>query len=570
MQDDSLSFPDVSRGQLDLAIGDLVDSARNVLATQGRLRALLRANQAVVERLELPVVLERIVESAVQLVDADYGALGVISPSGGLEQFINVGMSPEDAAAIGHLPEGHGLLGALIDDPRPIRLTHLADDPRAAGFPSHHPPMDSFLGVPVRVRDEVFGNLYLSNSARGEFSPEDEQLVTALAATAGIAIDNARLFAETKRRQAWSAASAEVTAAILSIEQSDPLATLAGQVLGLANADLVVVVVPTDDPAELVVSVARGLDQEAFTGRRYETGTTLAGSVLEGGQPRLINDRGSDSVALSDGRLVGPTMAIPLMAGGRAEGVLTVSRVQGGHLFTASDLEMAADFAGQASLALQFIKARSAQERMLVLEDRGRIARDLHDHVIQQLFGTGLELQSVAATLPPGTVADRVMQSVGNLDAAITQIRTVIFALSSPLAQNRDSIRHRLIDLASDAAPGLRHMPSVAFAGPVDLVVSGALTDDVLAVAREALANATRHAAASRTSVSLQVNDSAVVLAVVDDGRGMSDTGRRSGIANLEARAEARGGTFTIDSNSGGTRVTWTVPLPNMDGTPNA
>jgi signal transduction histidine kinase len=231
---------------------------------------------------------------------------------------------------------------------------------------------------------------------------------------------------------------------------------------------------------------------------------------------------------------------------------------------------MAADFAGQASLALQFIKARSAQERMLVLEDRGRIARDLHDHVIQQLFGTGLELQSVAATLPPGTVADRVMQSVGNLDAAITQIRTVIFALSSPLAQNRDSIRHRLIDLASDAAPGLRHMPSVAFAGPVDLVVSGALTDDVLAVAREALANATRHAAASRPSVRLKVNDSAVVLAVVDDGRGMSDTGRRSGIANLEARAEARGGTFTIDSNSGGTRVTWTVPLPNMDGTPNA
>lgn len=569
MQDESLSFPDVSRGQLDLAIGDLVDSARNVLATQGRLRALLRANQAVVERLELPVVLERIVESAVQLVGADYGALGVISPSGGLEQFINVGMPPEDAAAIGHLPEGHGLLGALIDDPRPIRLTHLADDPRSAGFPNHHPPMESFLGVPVRVRDEVFGNLYLSNSASGEFSPEDEQLVTSLAATAGVAIDNARLFAETKRRQAWSAASAEVTAAILSIEQSDPLATLASQVLGLADADLVVVVVPSDDPAELVVSVARGLDEAVLTGRRYDVATTLAGSVLEGGQPRLINDRGADSATLSDGRLVGPTMAIPLMAGGRAEGVLSVSRVQGGHLFTASDLEMAADFAGQASLALQIIKARSAQERMMVLEDRGRIARDLHDHVIQQLFGTGLELQSVAATLPPGTVADRVMQSVSNLDAAITQIRTVIFALSSPLAQGRDSIRHRLIDLASDAAPGLRHTPSVAFAGPVDLVVSGALTDDVLAVARESLANATRHAAASRTSVSLQVNDSAVVLAVVDDGRGMSDTARRSGLANLEARAEARGGTFTIDSDSGGTRVTWTVPLPNMDGTPN-
>lgn len=570
MQDDALSFPDLSRGELDRAIGDLVDRARDVLTIQSRLRALLRANQAVVERLELPVVLERIVQAAVQLVGASYGALGVISPSGGLEQFINVGIPPEDAKAIGHLPEGHGLLGAIIDDPRPIRLTNLATDPRSAGFPQNHPPMESFLGVPVRVRDEVYGNLYLTNSASGEFSPEDEQLVTALAATAGIAIDNARLFAETKRRQAWAAASAEVTAAILSTEQADPLATLASQVLGLAEADLVTVVVPSSDLTEVVVSVARGLDERRLAGQRFPANSTLAGSVLEGGQPRLVNDRASGQSALSDGRKLGPTMAIPLMSGGRAEGVLLVFRVEGGHRFATSDLEMAADFAGQASLALEIIKARSAQERMLVLEDRGRIARDLHDHVIQQLFGTGLELQSVAGSMPEGTLSDRVMQSVNNLDMAIAQIRTVIFALSSPEGQNRDSIRHRLIDLASDTAPALKHTPSVGFSGPVDLVVTGALTDDVLAVAREGLSNAARHAGASHTSMNLRVVDSLITLTIADDGGGMSGNGRRSGLANLEARASARGGTFAIDSDSDGTRITWTVPLPELEGASNA
>ncbi|HAM25798.1 MAG TPA: hypothetical protein DCP11_03615, partial [Microbacteriaceae bacterium] len=199
--DDSLTFPDEPRAELDRALSELVARAQEVLTTQGRLRALLRANQAVVEQLDLPVVLRRIVESAVGLVGAQYGALGVIAPQGGLEQFINVGMTPDEVTAIGHLPEGHGLLGALIDNPRPIRLQHLSEDPRAAGFPAEHPAMDSFLGVPVRVRDEVYGNLYLTNQSSGGFSKEDEELVTALAATAGFAIDNARLFAETRRRQ---------------------------------------------------------------------------------------------------------------------------------------------------------------------------------------------------------------------------------------------------------------------------------------------------------------------------------------------------------------------------------
>ena len=245
----SFTFPDDARGELDKALGDLMKRAQDVLATQGRLRALLRANQAVIEHIDLPVVLRRIVEAGVELVGAQYGALGVISPDGGLEQFIHVGMPDELAAQIGHLPEGHGLLGALIEDPHAIRIPELADDPRSAGFPAHHPPMHSFLGVPIRVRDEVYGNLYLSNQATGEFSDEDESLITALAATAGIAIENARLFAETHRRQAWAAASAEITAALLSSDEVDVVSTLATRVLTLAEADIVWVLQATDERA---------------------------------------------------------------------------------------------------------------------------------------------------------------------------------------------------------------------------------------------------------------------------------------------------------------------------------
>ena len=194
---------------MDEALGDLVARASDVLATQGRLCVLLKANQLISQQLDLTVVLRRIVETAIDLVDARYGALGVISPDGSLEQFIHVGMADDEVSGIGRLPEGHGLLGALIDDLQPIRLPQLADDERSMGFPEQHPQMESFLGVPIRVGDQVFGNLYLTNAASGEFSADDEELVTALASTVGFAIDNARLFERAKRRQAWLAASAE-------------------------------------------------------------------------------------------------------------------------------------------------------------------------------------------------------------------------------------------------------------------------------------------------------------------------------------------------------------------------
>ncbi len=564
---DSLNFPDESRSALDKALGEVVTRAQEVLTTQGRLRALLRANQAVVEQLDLPVVLKRIVKAAVELVGAQYGALGVVTPHGDLDQFITVGMGPDLVELIGHLPEGHGLLGALIDDPRPIRLQHLSDDERSAGFPAHHPPMDSFLGVPVKVRDEVFGSPSLTNQTSGQFRHEDEQLVTALAGTAGFAIENARLFAETQSRQAWSAATAEVTAALLSSEQSDPIAVVADRVAALAAADHVRVLLPTDDPTTLLVRVAKGDNADEVEGALIPSAGSIARSVLEGKNPRLVDgsEAGEADLRLSPGQRPGQVIAVPLLAGGRAQGVLVVARARGGARFTPADLDMVADFAGQASLAMELVSARSDRQRILLFEDRTRIARDLHDHVIQQLFAGGLELQSVAGSLPDGVAADRISQVITNLDAAIAQIRTVIFALSSRDGERSASVRHRIIDLATEFGGGLERTPTVTFAGAVDLVVTGALAEDVLAVVREGLANVAKHSEAKNASVTVAVEDGSVSVEIRDDGIGIAPNARRSGLANLESRAVQRGGTFSLDAGQVGTLLRWHIPLSTED-----
>ena len=558
------SFPDDSRGELDRALDDLMTRARDVLGTQGRLRALLKANQAVIEHIDLPVVLRRIVESALELVGAQYGALGVIAPDGALEQFINVGMSPELVTQIGHLPEGHGLLGALIADPHPIRIPRLSDDPRSVGFPAGHPPMDSFLGVPIRVRDDVYGNLYLSNQSSGEFSEEDEQLVTALAATAGIAIENARLFAETRRRQSWAAASAEITAALMSSDDSDVLSILAARVLTLSDADVVWVLQPTNDPEKMVVRTARGIDDARLQGQRLGTKNSLSASVVEGRQPRLIDNSSDFEVTLSGGRAIGPVMAVPMVSSGTVTGVLLVGRLRGAARFSRADLELAAGFAGQASVAMELTAARVDRQRVAMLEDRGRIARDLHDRVIQQLFATGLELQSIAGSASPD-LAERIALSVNSMDASISQIRTVIFALSVPTTDPHDTVRHSIINLANELAPRLARTPSVSFSGPVDLVITKDLAEDVVAVTREALVNVVKHASAEHTSIDLAVIDGEIRLEIVDDGHGAAGQSRRSGVSNLEQRALLRGGAFLFDSGEGGTRLSWRVPLEPAD-----
>ncbi|CAN5322307.1 two-component system sensor histidine kinase [soil metagenome] len=560
-QPSGLIFPDGPRSELDRVIAQLVDNAQQVLTTQGRLRSLLDASRSVADELELPVVLRKIIEAAVGLVGAKYGAIGVIAPDGSLEQFIHVGMPDELVAHIGHLPEGHGLLGALIDEQVPIRLDHLHDDPRSSGFPQGHPPMESFLGVPVRVRDEVYGNLYLSEALSGTFTEEDQQLVVALAGTAGAAIDHARLFDESRRRQRWSAASAEVMSALLADQIEDSLAILADRMAQLADADLVCVVLPAG-PEMMLIEVARGDLADRFQGTTFASAGTLAGRVYESGNP-VLSDL---EVASGEDPLlaVGAMMALPLSSSDERTGVLTVSRLPGGPRFTSADLDMAADFAAQASVALRLASGRGDRQRIAVLEDRGRIARDLHDHVIQRLFGAGLSLQAIAGSLPDAAAQARLLDQVAALDSAIVEIRTAIFTMTTQSDGARASVRHRIIDLLSETNELFTESPRLSFLGPVDLMVPQEMADDVVAVVREGLTNVARHAAAEHTTVSVAVADGDLAITIEDDGDGIDPDrqGVSSGTANLASRAELRGGRFELAANRPkGTVLTWTVPL---------
>lgn len=556
-------YGDVPRLDLDQLLAQLVDRAQDVIATQGRLRGLLRANRMIASDLGLPVVLQRIVEAARELAHARYAALGVLSPDGrGLEQFIHVGMDADTVAQIGHLPEGKGLLGALIDDPRPIRLADLHDDPRSTGFPDGHPAMSSFLGVPIRIRDQVFGNLYLTEHDNGGFTRDDLELVTALAATAATAIDNARLYDESRQRQQWLAASTEITRQLLSAQGEPPLRVIARRVHELADADVVTVVLPTADEQRLMIEVATGEQADQLTALSYPVEGSVAGVAIGAGRPVLLGDATrQDTYVIHMGQVspVGPMMALPLFGSQRTHGALLVGRSPGRHPFTDADLDMATTFAQHAAVALELADARADQQRMMLLEDRDRIARDLHDHVIQRLFAAGLTVQSSASALGEHRQAARLNDVVTDLDDTIHQIRTSIFELRGPL-DGSDTIRTRVVAVANELAPRLGFTPQVRFTGPIDVLVPDQVADDLLAVVREALTNTTRHAHASQVEVHITATPTQLTVDVLDDGDGPGDTTGRSGLANLHHRAQRHGGQLTTLDHDG-THLHWTISL---------
>ena len=559
-----LTFLDLPRLELDQLLAQLVDRAQEVMATQNRLRGLLRATQAVTSGLSLPVVLHRIADAARELVGARYAALGVLAPDGGLAEFVHVGMDDRQAVRIGHLPEGKGLLGALIEDPQPIRLARITDDSRSCGFPPAHPPMTSFLGVPIRIRDEVFGNLYLAESGRGEFTAEDEELIKALAATAATVIDNARLYEAARERGEWLQASASIARRLLSadLDEIESLRLIAEHSRAVAHADLVTVLLP-DDGENLRVEVAVGAAAEGVAGLRMPRAGSLSGRVFTTGTALRMaapDERADLQAAVPDALDAGPVLVVPLVGSHSTHGVLSVVRLRGRAAFTTEDLDMATGFANQASVALELARARADQQRAALLDERERIAADLHDHVIQRLFASGLSLQALAATLHPGGATDRVLTTVADLDATISQIRTAIFALQQPPQGTPRGRRARLLDVVTDVAPALGFEPAVRFSGLLDTLPDG-VADDLLAVLREALTNAARHAHATGVEVELTATADRLTLEVRDDGTGIGDTTRRSGLANLSHRAERHGGALTVGSGPAGTRLVWTVPF---------
>ena len=562
MNDSELSFPDQPRVELDQRLSDLVEAANQVLATQGRLRALLRANQMITAQLDLESVLRSIVEAARDLTGAQYAALGIVGDHGGLVRFIHAGMDEEDVRRIGDLPVGEGLLGALIRDRHPIRITDIGTDPRSVGFPAHHPEMRDFLGVPVPVRGKVYGNLYLTNHPDGAFTEEDEQLVRSLAATAGFAVENARLYRETWRRQEWAAASAEVTAQLLAGRDGDALAVVAERMRALAGADSAFVVLTGEDPDSFRVHDVEGADPTGVRGVSRPLKGSLVERVLEDGLPLRLDEQETREQRIPHTEAFGAILAVPLIGTERAFGAIVLTRMPERPAFDESDLEVASDFAGRASVALELQEARSEAERVMLFEDRGRIARDLHDRVIQQLFATGMQLQAVLGTLPPGRNAERVDAAVAGLDSSITQIRRIIFTLESTArSSQRATGRQRLFDLIEQVSRDLSIEPSVRVSGPVDAVLDGDLAEDVLAVVHEGVSNAVKHAAANDVVVAVTVDKRGVAVTVSNDGLPLADSGRRSGLGNIEERATRRSGTTSLTVQDGRTVLTWSVPL---------
>jgi signal transduction histidine kinase len=488
----------------------------------------------------------------------------VIGRHGELEQFIHVGMPPETIERIGHLPEGHGLLGALTSDPRPIRLADMSTDPRSSGFPEGHPPMRSFLGVPILVRGKVYGNLYLADRTGAEaFSEEDEELVVSLATTAGFAIENARLFRETERRRQWAAASAETTAQLLAGSPEGAVALITARLLELAAADSVFVgLLDSTDPDVVAWRAVEGADLNRIAGTRQPTAGTYTARLMRDGRPALLAEAEVHRLWGARAHGFGPVLAVPLAVSGRPIGLILVVRLSGSAEFTEADLDLVADFAGRVAFAFEIQAARAAQDRALLYEDRSRIARDLHDQAIQQLFGMGLQLQGVYGTLPAGRLAEIVDSTVTGLDSVIAHIRTIVFTLSDHRrGPASTSGRQAITDLIGTLEGRLGMEPTLTFVGPVDTVLGPDLLQDVLAVVTEAVMNGVKHGRAEHVEVLVKVQDDLLAVDVRNDGREFTSSGRRSGLANMEDRATGHGGALSIGTEAGRTRLVWTVPV---------
>ena len=518
-------------------LAEVQDRLQFVARSHSRVQELLDAFLSVATGLDLRGTLRRIAQSATDLVDARYGAVGVLAPDGGLSDFITVGIDDELRARMGALPAGKGVLGQLITHPHPLRVADLGTHPASAGFPPHHPPMTTFLGVPVLVRGEVFGNLYLTDKRDGEFTPEDEALLTALAGAAGIAIDNARLYEEAETRRRWLAAVSDVRAALLD-EQADGSAALqlvTDRVTELTDAHGAWLLVGPD-PADgrYLVSALSGAGVNDITGSRLLSADNPLLEAVESADGLVTLDLTGLGFRNPNGLLEwGPCFGMPLHTTDAGNAVLLGARTAGSAPFDASVGPHVAAFADQAAAALDMAARQRLARRFDVYQDRDRIARDLHDHVIQRIFAAGLSLQAALPRIADPDARRRVHSVVGQLDETVKDIRTTIFDLhTNDGADPAQSLRRRLLDIATETAGDLS--PTVRMSGAVDTLVTGELAADVEAVVREAISNAARHSGAANVVVTIDVQDEQVAIEVADDGRGIDSLIARSGLRNLE------------------------------------
>jgi signal transduction histidine kinase len=528
--------------------------------------ALLEAGLTLASELSLPIVLQRIVDIAAQVTDARYGALGVIGEQDELVDFITTGVSAKQRRAIGELPRGRGLLGLLIHEPRIVRIADIGRHAKSVGFPAHHPPMRSFLGAPVQAMGKIYGNIYLAEK-RGarEFSLEDERSVQVLATQAGVAIANASLYQETRRREQWLEALREITGNILEGTDAESLlASVAEHARKLAGADAATILTTTSSPGKLVVTAAVGAYAAQVRGQSVPAAKSISGSVMATGKPLHTDDATTQGGAYQPiirlGR-VGPAIFVPLRVRGRSTGTLMVANTKGGHRFDEGTVRLVETFADQASISIEYARAQGDLRRLELMDERERIAKELHDGIIQSLFAVGMGLQGTALISGSPETAARVEGAVGELDRIIRDLRNYIFGLRPGILADRQ-LDQALRALGEEVESTSRIPVTIE----VDAALSASLSarsHDIVQLTREALSNITRHSRAKQAIVRLAPRASKAVLSIEDDGIGF-DAGlpsAGSGMRNMRERAATIGATLRVSSTSGkGTKLRFTFP----------
>jgi signal transduction histidine kinase len=539
-----------------------------MLVGRDRREILLRVIVDIASDLDLDATLKRIVTGAMELTGARFGALGVRGPDDTLISFVHAGIDEVAVNTIGHHPVGKGVLGLLLSRSGSLQLDDLTAHLAAVGFPEHHPSMDALLAVPIIIRQNVFGSLYLTEpTSRAAFSDADETAVRELASAAAIAIDNARLFDRVRSTAQWT--EAMITTALLSaVDLHARLQLIAVRACELTEAEQAIVLVPSeadlpvDEVDILVVSTAVGLYADEVLGQWVPVEGSTTGAVFRSGTPVITAAFGHPPQAFTDaGRR--PAIVMPLRSEHTVLGVIAVARNSDQPPFDAEHLDLMSDFADHAAMALTLASALEHARYLTVLADRERIGHDLHDHVIQRLFAAGLDLQGTIARSRSSEITDRLNRTVTDLQTTIEDIRTTIFELHST-GRQRISFRQRIQAAVADLTENGAVVTTLRMSGPMS-VIGDDLAGHAESVILEAVSNAVRHSGATQLSVEVAVADELDIM-VTDDGCGISaDNGRRSGLANMASRAEQIGGRCLLATPpGGGTEVHWTVPLPDL------
>ncbi len=527
---------------------------------------LLEAGLSLASELSLPIVLQRIVDLAAQVTDARYAALGVIGPDGSLVEFVTTGISSRQRNQIGALPRGRGILGHLVKHPKPLRLRDLGKHARSVGFPEHHPPMRSFLGAPIVAMGKVYGNIYLTEKREAdEFSADDERSLIVLASQAGVAIANASLYEEMRQREVWLDSLREITGEILGGTDADSLlARITDDARNLARAQTAVLVSRAAVGGELIVSAAVGQHVAGLQGKDVPADRSISGEVMASGKALIFEDASAQRNAyppIMKTAKVGPAIFVPLRVRGRATGTLMVANQKGGPAFDERTLRLVETFADQASVAIEYSRAQADLRRLGVMDDRERIAKDLHDGIIQSLFAVGMGLQATALIAASPDVSNRIEAAVNELDRVIRDLRNYIFGLRPGILADRgldEAIRTLGIE-----THGRSHIKVEVDVDAKAASLLAGRSHDIVQLTREALSNVVRHANARRARVELMAANGRAVLTVEDDGDGFDarTPGAGNGLQNMRQRAAGLGGELRISSQPGkGTRLRITIP----------